>query len=71
MLVCQPDSHFAKQYREGVHKSKYWDPTFEDAVDVCAKSARIAALVYQNHYGDASKIPDIDDSIDFSANFSN
>ena len=28
-------------------------------------------MVYQNHYGDANKIADIDDSVDFSANFSN
>ena len=35
MMVCQPDSHFAKAYKEGVHKSKYWESIFEDSIDVC------------------------------------
>lgn len=69
LLVCQPDSHFARSYREGLHKSKYWEPIFEDVIDVCAKSARIAALVYQNHYGDSSAIVPVDPKLDFSANF--
>ena len=52
VLACQPRSHFAKAYREGIHKSKYWDPTYEDAIDLVAKCPRIAALVYHNSYGD-------------------
>ena len=54
VLACQPDSKFAAAYRNGIHKSKYWDPTFEDALDVCAKVSRIAAIVYHNSYGDVS-----------------
>jgi citrate synthase len=69
MMVCQPDSHFAKAYASGIHKTKYWEEIFEDSIDVCAKTARVAALVYQNHYGDASKIAPVDPKLDFSANF--
>jgi citrate synthase len=52
VLACQPQSHFAKAYREGVHKDKYWETTLEDALDVCAKVSRIAAIVFHNCYGD-------------------
>ena len=70
LLMCQPDSHFAKAYASGVHKSKYWEATFEDALDVCAKVSRIAAIVYANKYrGD--NLADRDPSLDYSANFAN
>jgi len=46
VLACQTHSKFARAYREGIHKSKYWEPTFEDALDVCAKVSRIAAIVF-------------------------
>lgn len=52
ILACQPGSKFAKAYHEGIHKSKYWDPTYEDALDVCAKVSRIAALIFHNCYKD-------------------
>lgn len=54
VLAAQGESHFAKAYRGGVHKSKYWESTYEDALDVCAKSSRIAALVFHNSFGDVS-----------------
>lgn len=50
VLACQPESKFVKAYKDGIHKSKYWEPTLEDALDVCAKVSRIAALVYNNTY---------------------
>jgi len=46
VLMCQPDSKFAKAYKDGVHKTKYWESTFDDAIDVCAKASRIAALIF-------------------------
>jgi citrate synthase len=54
VLACQPQSKFAKAYHGGVHKSKYWESTLEDALDVCAKVSRIAAIVFHNIYGDVS-----------------
>jgi citrate synthase len=50
VMACQPKSKFVKAYREGVHKSKYWEATLEDALDVCAKVSRIAALVFYNSF---------------------
>jgi len=71
VLMCQPKSHFMKAYHEGVHKSKYWESTFEDCLDLCAKVNRIAAIVFHNIYGDNTKIPARDGALDYSANFSN
>jgi citrate synthase len=56
VLACQGQSHFAKAYNDGVHKGKYWESTFEDAIDVCAKVSRIAALVYHNSFGDVKQL---------------
>ena len=71
ILMCQPDSHFAKAYASGVHKTKYWEATFEDALDVCARVSRIAAIVYANKYGDNKAIAARDPSLDYSANYAN
>lgn len=54
IMACQPYSHFTKAYHEGIHKSKYWEPAFEDALDVCAKVSRIASIVYHNCYKDVN-----------------
>jgi citrate synthase len=56
VLACQPGSKFAKAYKDGVHKSKYWDSTLEDALDLCAKVSRIAALVFNNSYFNVSNM---------------
>jgi citrate synthase len=69
VMACQPQSKFAKAYSEGVHKSKYWESTLEDSLDVCAKVSRIAALVYNNSYGHGKAIPAQDPSLDYGANY--
>lgn len=56
VLAAQPSSKFAKAYKDGVHKSKYWESTLEDALDVCAKVSRIAALVFNNAYHNVNSI---------------
>jgi citrate synthase len=69
VMTCQPDSHFVKAYSSGVHKSKYWVSTLEDALDVCAKVSRIATLVYHNSFKNTANIPNSDPSLDYGANF--
>jgi len=71
VLACQPRSHFMKAYQNGVHKSKYWESTLEDCIDLCAKVSRIAAIVFANKYGDNSAIPARDGALDYSANYAN
>lgn len=43
----------------------------EDALDLCAKVSRIAAIIYHNAYGDNTSIPDADPALDFGANYCN
>lgn len=71
VLACQPRSKFVQAYQSGIHKSKYWEPTLEDALDLCAKVSRIAALVFHNTYGDNSKVPARDPNLDYGANYAN
>ena len=33
---------------QGVHKSKYWEDTFEDSMDLVAKLPVVAATIYNN-----------------------
>jgi len=69
VLACQTDSVFAKAYADkSVGKKQYWDPVFEDVLNVIAKLPRIAALIYRTSFHDG-KIPDADPSLDYSANF--
>lgn len=37
LLYLQPQSKFAQAYANGLHKTKYWEPTLEDTLDVIAK----------------------------------
>ena len=71
VLMCQPSSKFAKAYADKIHKTKYWEPTLEDALDLCAKVNRIAALVYNNCYGNGKPVPARDPSLDYGANYAN
>mmetsp|Transcript_2672 Transcript_2672/g.1763 ORF Transcript_2672/g.1763 Transcript_2672/m.1763 type:complete len:239 (-) Transcript_2672:811-1527(-) len=70
VLHCQPDSHFVRAYNDGIHKTQYWKPTMEDALDLCAKVSRIAALVYHNKYRSGDMIAR-DPSMDYGQNFAN
>ena len=71
VLICQPRSKFVEAYHSGIHKTKYWEPTLEDALDLCAKVSRIAAIVYHNCYGDAATMPARDANLDYGANYAN
>merc|ERR1719273_1363971 len=48
VLACQPSSKFMQAYQSGVHKTKYWESTLEDCLDLCAKVNRIAAIIFAN-----------------------
>ena len=71
VMACQPKSHFMAAYHSGVHKSKYWESTLEDCLDLCAKVSRIAAIVFANKYGDNTAIPARDGALDYGANYAN
>ncbi|CAO3630963.1 unnamed protein product [Cunninghamella echinulata] len=67
--ALQHDSHFAKAYSQGIHKSKYWEPTYEDTMDLIAKLPKVAARIYRNVYKDG-KVGSLELDKDYSYNFS-
>lgn len=69
ITVLNSESKFAKAYSSGVHKSKYWEYTYEDSMDLIAKLPVVAATIYRNTYKDGSGIGAIDTSKDWSYNF--
>ncbi len=50
VMALQTESHFAKEYAEGLNKKDYWNPIYDDAMDLIARLPRIAAYVYRRKY---------------------
>ncbi|VVD02760.1 unnamed protein product [Leptidea sinapis] len=69
VTALNSESKFAQAYAEGVHKSKYWEYVYEDAMNLIAKLPVIAATIYRNVYRDGKGIGAIDDNKDWSANY--
>ena len=69
LLACQTDSKFAAAYGKGVNKSKYWESTLDDILDVMAKLPEIAALIYRCSFKDGKLVKDTTGTLDYSANF--
>nr|CAD7393573.1 unnamed protein product [Timema cristinae] len=70
ITALNSESKFAKAYSEGVHKTKYWEYVYEDAMDLIAKLPVVAATIYRNTYQDGKGIGAVDTGKDWSANFS-
>ena len=68
ILSLQRESLFVKKYNEGMSKMDYWDPTYEDMMNLIAKLHTIAAYIYRLKYKDDSPI-DPDFSMDYGKNF--
>lgn len=62
------ESEFVKRYDKGMSKMDYWDPMYEDAMNLIAKLPEIAAHIYRMKYKDNVIIP-ADPTLDFGANF--
>ncbi|KAL2482367.1 Citrate synthase 4 [Forsythia ovata] len=69
VMALQVQSEFQKAYDQKViHKSKYWEPTFEDSLNLIAQIPVVAAYVYRRMYKNGRVIP-MDDSLDYAGNF--
>jgi len=68
VLAMQRESEFVKKYNEGISKMNYWEPYFEDALNLLAKLPEIAAYIYRMKYKADTPIPS-DPELDFGANF--
>ena len=67
ILALQKDSKFAERYRLGMSKFDYWDPMYEDVMDVLAKLPEIAARIYMRAYKGGKYIQP-DKKLDWGAN---
>ncbi|KAF2479324.1 citrate synthase [Neohortaea acidophila] len=64
------ESIFAKAYEKGINKAEYWEPTFDDCINLLAKLPTIAAKIYQNTYNGGGALPhEVDLEHDWSYNF--
>ncbi len=50
VMALQTEGHFVKEYAKGLSKKDYWNPTYDDAMDLIARLPRIAAYVYRRKY---------------------
>ncbi|MDE1192735.1 MAG: citrate (Si)-synthase, eukaryotic [Arachidicoccus sp.] len=68
IMALQTESIFAKKYNEGINKKDYWDPIFEDAINLIARVPYVAAYIYNRKYKNKTTITD-DQKLDWAANF--
>ncbi|HMO40446.1 MAG TPA: citrate (Si)-synthase [Saprospiraceae bacterium] len=66
--TLQNESKFARRYDEGLSKADYWDPAYEDSMDLIARLPRIAAYIYRRTYHDGRHI-EASPTEDWSGNF--
>ena len=68
IMSLRNKSEFSKAYKKGVSKIKYWDSTFEDALNLIAKLPHIASYIYRRNYHNESYIEPLKNA-DWSQNF--
>ncbi len=68
IAAMQKESIFARKYDEGMHKSEYWDATYEDTMNLIAKLPRIAAYIFRRTFHNGNHIAP-DNTLDWGANF--
>lgn len=50
VMALQTEGLFSKEYAKGINKKDYWNPIYDDAIDLIARLPRIAAYVYRRKY---------------------
>lgn len=68
IVAMQRESVFVQRYNQGMHRNDYWDPTYEDSMNLLAKLPGIAAYIYRMKYRSDTIIPP-DPNLDFGGNF--
>ena len=68
IVAMQTGGVFARRYAEGLNKTEYWDPTYEDTMNLIARLPRVAAYIYRRSYHNSDHIAP-DHSLDWAANF--
>jgi citrate synthase len=68
VMTMQRESFFTKKYHAGLNKMEYWDPTYEDALNLLAKLPEVATYIYAKLYRDGKRIQS-NPNLDYGANF--
>ncbi len=68
IMALQKESVFAAAYRKGLNKKEYWDPMYEDVMNLIARLPRIAAYIYRRTYKNNVHI-EPDPKLDWGGNF--
>ena len=68
IMALQTESNFAKEYAKGINKKDYWNPVYDDAMDLIARLPRIAAYIYRRKYKNNQHIQP-NGLLDWSGNF--
>jgi len=66
--AMQTESVFSRRYAEGISKTDYWDPIYEDCMNLIAKLPRVAAYIYRRTFYDGQHI-EANESEDWAGNF--
>ncbi len=56
ILTMHRESFFSKKYHAGLNKMDFWDPTYEDALNLLAKLPEIGAYIYAKLYREGNRI---------------
>lgn len=56
ILTMHRESFFSKKYHAGINKNDYWDPMYEDSLNLLAKLPEIASYIYAKLYRDGKRI---------------
>lgn len=56
ILCMSRESFMNKKYKAGLNKLDYWDPTYEDALNLLAKLPEVGAYIYRKLYRDGKRI---------------
>ncbi len=68
ILTMHRESFFSKKYDAGMNKLDYWDPMYEDSLNLLAKLPEIATYIYSKLYKGGKRIQS-NPNLDFGANF--
>jgi len=68
VVAMQRESIFVQKYNAGINKNDYWDPTYEDAMNLLAQLPEIAACIFRMKYRSDTTIPS-NPALDMGGNF--
>lgn len=68
IIALQTESVFAKRYFDGLSKTEFWDPTYEDSMNLIARLPRLAAYIYRRSFHGNDQI-EADLNLDWGANY--